>query len=278
METKIKLSKVKNFIREVSVYFISSNASNNSAALSYYTLFSFIPLIVIFISIIGFFLGDKAGTIEINNFLQDILGNNYAAQIQKIIEEKHLNYSNFLNYFLSFLLLIYSASGMFVQIHNSFNEIWNIKVKPKNTVFYYVTKHLGSILTLLGVFFVILISTLISSFLIKFSNNIHINVKTLYFIEHILSFFTLSISFSIMYKYLNDAIIHWKVIIIGGFFTSFLFIIGKIAISLYLGLNNYSSTFGSASAVILLMLWVYYISQIIFFGASFIKVLNDRLK
>jgi membrane protein len=80
-----------------------------------------------------------------------------------------------------------------------------------------------------------------------------------------------------MFKYLGDAIIHWKATILGGVFTALLFIFGKTAIGMYIGHSHISSTFGSASVLALLMLWVYYTSQIIFLGASFIKIISNRL-
>ena len=87
----------------------------------------------------------------------------------------------------------------------------------------------------------------------------------------------MSITFSLMFKFLSDTKIHWKAVLLGGLFTAFLFSFGKIGFSIYIGRSNISSTFGSASVLAILMLWVYYISQIIFLGASFVKIISTRL-
>ena len=166
---------------------------------------------------------------------------------------------------------------MFSQIHNSFNSIWNIKAKPKSSILKYLSKHLVSFLILIGLFFIILISTAVNSFLIKHTNSLHSDYEFSYIYEHLTSFAILCIAFAIMFKFLGDAKVHWKATILGGIFTAFLFIFGKIGIGMYIAHSHISSTFGSASVLALLMLWVYYTSQIIFLGASFVKVMINKL-
>lgn len=265
------------FIKEVFNHFFDSNTFQKGASLAYYAVFSLLPMIIIITSLLGIFFGKQAVSGEIYSQLKDLLGNDAAVQIQNIIKNQHTNHNNVFTTLFGFTTLAFSASGMFSQIHNSFNNIWNIKAKPKSSILRYVSKHLMSFLILIGLFTIILISTVVSSFLIKYANGLHSDYNFSYIYEHLISFIVLSIVFAIMFKFLGDVKVHWKATILGGIFTTFLFIFGKIGIGMYIGHSHISSTFGSASVLALLMLWVYYTSQIIFLGASFVKIISDKL-
>jgi len=268
---------MKKFIVEVFNHFFDSNTFQKGASLAYYAVFSLLPMIVIITSILGFLFGEQAVSGEIYTQLKDFLGNDASMQIQTIIKSQHTNHNSILTSIIGFVTLALSASGMFIQIHNSFNNIWNIRAKPKNNILKYLSKHLASFSILIVLFFIILISTAVNSFLVKHANNLHSDYTFSFLYEHLISFIVFGIVFSIMFKFLGDAKIHWKSTILGGLFTTLLFIFGKTGISMYIGHSHISSTFGSASVLALLMLWVYYTSQIIFLGASFVKVISNRL-
>ncbi len=265
------------FIKEIFSHFIESNTFQKGAALAYYAVFSLLPMIIIITSLLGLFFGKHAVSGEIYTQLKDVLGTDAAMQLQHIIKNQHTSYNSVFTAVIGFCTLVFSASGMFGQIHNAFNSVWNIKAKPKRSMLNYLSKHMVSFFILIASFFVILISTIISSFIIKYADNFHSDYVSLYVYNHFLSFVVMSIVFALMFRFLGDAVINWKVTIIGGMCTSLLFVFGKAAISMYIGHSHISSTFGSTSVLALLMLWVYYTSQIIFLGASFIYVLSDKL-
>lgn len=265
------------FTKNVFDHFFNSNTFQKGASLAYYAVFSLLPMIIIITSLLGLFFGKESVSGEIHTQLKDILGNEASLQIQTIIKNQHINHNSILTSIIGFFTLAFSASGMFSQIHNSFNSIWNIKTKPKRSILKYLFKHMMSFIILIVLFFVILVSTVINAFLIKHSDSLHANYKFSYIYEHLASFIALIIVFSIMYKYLGDTKIHWKATFFGGIFTAVLFIFGKIGIGMYIAHSNISSTFGSASVLALLMIWVYYTSQIIFLGASFVKVISNQL-
>lgn len=265
------------FFKNVFNYFFNSNTFQKGAALAYYTVFSLFPIIIVIISILGLIFGKQAISGEIFNQLKDILGNDASLQIQNIIKNQHINHNSIFTAIIGFVTLLLSASGMFSQIHNAFNSIWNIKEKPKNGILKYFTKHLFSFFILISLFFILIASTSLNSFLLKHSSHLQSNYLFSYAFEHIISFLITSIMFSIMFMSLGDAKIKLKPVVISGVFTSFLFLIGKFFISFYLSKSHVSTTFGAASILVLIMLWVYYTSQIIFLGASFLKVLSDEL-
>jgi membrane protein len=264
------------FFKEVFNHFLSSNSFQKGAALAYYAVFSLIPMIIIITSLFGLFFGKQAVSGEIYIQLKDTLGSDASIQLQNIIKNQHTNHNNIFTSIIGFSILTFSATGMFSQIHNSFNDIWNIKEKPKSSLIKYFSKHFISFLILIGLFLIILISTAINSFLVKNAESLKINYEFSLICEHLISFVLLIVVFAIIFKFLGDAIIHWRVTILGGLFTALLFIFGKIGIGMYLGNSHISSTFGSASVLALLMLWVYYTSQIIFIGASFIKIISKK--
>ena len=266
------------FFRDVFNHFINSNTFQKGAALAYYAVFSIFPIIIIVISILGIIFGKQAVTGEVFDQLKDVMGTEGASQIQNIIKQQHVNHNSILTTIIGFFTLIFSASGMFSQIHNAFNSIWNIKAKPKNNIIRYFTKHLFSFTLLIVLFFILIVSSSINAFLIKHSESLHSDYKLSYLYEHFSSFIIITTLFTIMFKFLGDAKTNWKPAIISGLFTAILFILGKIGIAIVISKSHLSTTFGSASVLALIMLWVYYTSQIIFLGATFLKVLSDKIK
>ena len=265
------------FFKEVFGYFFNSDTFQKGAALAYYAVFSILPIIIIITSLLGLFFGAQAVSGEIYAQLKDILGSDAALQLQNIVKNQHINHNNVLTTTIGFATLALSASGMVSQIHNAFNGIWEIKEKPKSGLLKYITKHLTSFVILVVLFFIILISTTLSSFLSKYAYNLHSDYKMTFIYEHITSLVVIALIIGIMYKYLGDAKVHWKAAIAGGIFTAILFVLGKSAIGMYIGHSHVSSTFGAASVLALLMLWVYYTSQIIFLGASFVKIISGKM-
>lgn len=264
------------FLKEVFNHFFNSNTFQKGASLAYYAVFSLLPMIMIISSILGIFFGKQAVSGEMYAQIKGALGAEASLQIQDFIKNQHTNHNSIATAIIGFATLALSASGMFSQIHNSFNSIWNIKAKPKSSILRYVTKHLASFAILILLFFIVLISTTVSSFLSKYASTIHHTYKSLFIYEHIASIVVLSIIFTIMFKFLGDAIVRTKVALLGGIFTSVLYSFGKIGIGMYISHSHITSTFGSASVLALIMLWVYYISQIIFLGASFVEILSIR--
>lgn len=265
------------FFKEVFHTFLSSNTFQKGASLAYYAVFSLLPIVIIITSLLGLFFGEQAVSGEIQHELKDALGNDAAKQLQAIIKNQQTQHNGFITTIIGFFTLALSASFMFSQIHNSFNNIWNIKAKPKSSILKYFSKHITSFLFLIASFSIILISTLVGSFFIKYAENFHSNYAFLYVYEHLLSFAVMGIVFALMFRLLGDAILNWKATLIGGAITALLFVFGKVGIGMVIAHIHVSSTFGSASVLALLMLWVYYTSQIMFLGASFVKVVSARL-
>ena len=264
-------------LKDVSIHFFKSNTFQKGAALAYFAVFSFIPMIVIIISLLGMFFGEDAISGEVYLKLKGFLGSEASLQVQKLIKVQHINHDSVLTTIVGFVVLFFTASRMFNQIHNSLNSIWDIKSKPKNGILYFVIKNVSSILLIIVLFFLIFISTSTTSFIHKFTEDIYYIKKISFVYEHLITYLSISIMYAIMYAFFADAKVYWKAALLGGLFTSVLFLIGKAVISIYISDTNFDSAFGSASVLALFMVWVFYIAQSIFLGASFVKVYSDYL-
>lgn len=266
------------FIKKLFTHFSNSNTFEKGAALAYYTVFSFLPMIVIVISLLGIFFGEAAVNGELFTQLQSVLGEDGAKQIEDILKQQQLHHNSFWTATLSFLMLALSATGMFNQIHASFNAIWEIKSKPRSSLLNYAQKHFVSFSILIIIGFLLLSSTAISSFFMKHAPAMINNGYNTFLLDHLVSFLAIALMFTLMYRFLGDAIVHWKVALTSGAFTAALFLAGKILISIYIAHSKLSSMFGAASVIALLMVWVYYTSQIIFLGASFAYIFGKKEK
>ncbi|HAA14211.1 MAG TPA: hypothetical protein DCE41_21960 [Cytophagales bacterium] len=265
------------FLKEVFGHFLKSNTFQKGAALAYYAVFSILPTFVIITSVLGIFFGEQAVSGELQSQLEDVLGQRAALEIQNFIKNQHKNYNNVLTSILGFVTLALSASGMLVQVHNAFNSIWNIKPRPGKGLLRLLTRHLTSLLLLIGLFFLLILSTLTHSLLIRYAGALQPDHQFLYLLEHGTSLVLLSIIIAFTFKFLGDAKIHWKALVWSGTVTAVLLTLGKTGIGYYLGSKHIDSTFGSASVLALLMLWVYYTSQILFLGASLVEVISQRI-
>ena len=265
------------FIIEVFTHFFKSDTFQKGASLAYYAVFSFIPTLILIISVFGLLYGEQAVNGDLYKQLQTNFGTEGANQIEQIIKNHHTNYNSWLTGILGFAGLLLNASVLIREIRYCLNSIWNVKKKEKSGIWDYINKHLSSIVLLIGLFVVIFASTIVSSFIAKHDQFFHIDFQFAYIYEHLVSFVVMSFLFSLMFKFLGDAKINWRATISGGIFTGILFIFGKTAISNYVAHSHVSSTFGNASLLALVMLWVYYTSQIIFLGASFITIISERM-
>ena len=265
------------FLKNTFAIFFRSNPFQNGAALAYYAVFSLLPMIIIITVVLGYFFGEKEVSDEIYAQFNGTLGTDASKQIQEIVSHRKVHQNSAWATSVGFLILGLSSSAMLRQLHHFFNRIWRIKVKRKREVQNYLIKQFISFTLLIGLVFFVLVSTSVSSYLLEYSDRLSSNYSFTYGYELVVSFVVLGTIFTLMFSILSDAIINWKPAVLGGVFTAFLFSIGKTIIGYTLTTMHIDSIFGSASVLAILMLWVFYTSQIIFFGAAFIDVVSERM-
>lgn len=277
MKTVNPFSIVWRLIKETTNEFIDDNGMKHSAALSYYTIFSLPPLLIIIISVAGYFFGADAVRGEIFGQINGLVGNDAALQIQEIIKNVKLSDSNSFITIFGVVILIIGASGVFVEIQDSINIIWGIKAKPKKGLIRFIKNRLLSFSMIGSVGFILMVGLIINSLMDILSKKLSINfphemVYLFYGINILIVYMIITILFTVIFKTLPDGKINLRDCIVGASFTAFLFMIGKFLIGIYLGSSAIASWYGATGSIILILVWVYYSAIILYFGAEFTKV------
>ncbi|MGD0709626.1 MAG: YihY/virulence factor BrkB family protein [Bacteroidales bacterium] len=273
-----KVTKKTSFLlTETFKEFINDNAMKLSAALSYYTIFSLPPLLIIIISLCGFFFGAEAVRGEIFGQINGLVGNDAALQIQETIKNVKLSTSNTFFTTIGVIVLLIGASGVFSEIQGSINYIWGINAKPKRGLIKFLINRLTSFSMIGSVGFLLLVGLIINSLMDVLNKRLAVYfpldaIYLFYAINILIVFLIITLLFTVIFKTLPDGKVVLRDCIVGASFTAFLFMIGKFAIGYYIGRFNFGSIYGAAGSIILILLWVYYSAIILYFGAEFTKV------
>jgi len=248
------------------------------AALSYYTGFSLIPIIIIVISVLGAVVGPQMAQQELVTQLQNFLGKKGADDLQGIIKVTYQPGNNTIATIIAIILLFIGATSVFSQIHTSLNLIWGVKGNLRQPILRFFLHRLFSFAMIICICFLLLVSFIVHFALSIFSAYLnkhipHTSVLILSTSEFFISYCFTALLFAMLYKYMSDAKPRWRSVWPGALFTAVLFMAGKYLLGIYITNFNLDTNYGSAGAVILLLTWVFYSSQIVFFGAEFIHAL-----
>ena len=276
-KTRIFASGAWNILKNTFLEFIDDNGTKLSASLSYYTIFSLPPLLIIIIYFCGIFFGADAVQGKVFFQINSVVGNVTALQIQDMIKNIKLYENNSAAIYIGIFVLFIGASGVFVEIQDSINFIWGLKAKPKKGFIKFVKNRLISFSMIGAMSFLLLVSLIISSLMDILSKSLaihfpNITINLFLILNHAIVFITISFMFLIIYKTLPDGKVATKDCLIGASFTAVLFMIGKLVIGAYLGSSAIGSAYGTAGSVIAILAWVYYSAMILYFGAEFTKV------
>lgn len=277
MKTKGILSKTWYLLKTTFNEFNDDNAIKLSASLSYYTIFALPPLMIIIITICGFFFGKDAVTGQLYGQINGLVGNDAAIQIQNAIKNVELSESNVFATVFGGIMLLIGASGVFAEIQSSINFIWGLRAKPNKGVKKFIQNRLMSFSMIASVGFLLLVSLLVNSVMDLLSDRLKLyfpesTVYLFYVLNILIVFLIITLLFAIIFKTLPDGNIKWKDALIGASSTSVLFMIGKFAIGFYLGSSTVATVYGAAGSIIIILLWVYYSAIILYFGAEYTKV------
>ncbi|MES2619766.1 MAG: YihY/virulence factor BrkB family protein [Bacteroidota bacterium] len=256
--------------------FIDDNAVQFGASLSFYTLFAAAPIIIIVISLAGIFYGTEAVQGKIYGQINGLVGVGAAIQVQEIIKNIETSEQGTIGALIGIIILLVAATGVFTEIQYSINFIWSIKAKPKRGWIKILKNRLLSFSLIIGLGFILLITLVISAFLDLLNERLlsHFpgdNVALLNLFNSAIIFAVTTCLFTTIFKVLPDARIKWRDSFVGACFTSSLFLVGKYLISFYLAHSIMTTNFGGAASMVIILLWVYYSSNILFFGAEFTK-------
>jgi len=260
------------------------NASRLSAALAYYTIFSLAPMLAIVIAITGLIWETEAVQTQILSQVRDLIGPEGADFVATLITNRGSPAEGIVALFIGIITLLFGALGVFNELHTSLNLIWNIKVEKTKGFLQSIKKLLIdrflSFAMILAIGFLLLVSLVVTAALsatqATISDAFPLSEFFLQIVNFAISVGVITLLFALMFKFLPDAEIAWHDAWIGAFITSLLFSLGKAAIGIYLGNSAVGSTFGAAGSLVLLLLWIYYSAQILFFGAEFTQVYASK--
>ncbi len=260
--------------------FIDDKGFKMAAALSYYAAFSLGPMLLIGISIAGFFFGEEAARGEITNQITYLVGEDSAEMIQTILKGASDKSAGIWTGIVSLVFLILGSVGVFLELQESLDIIWGVELKPGRGIWGFIKNRLVSFSMVVATGFLLMISLIINSliylFYNYFGNYFSPILSASLAINLITSFIVITLLFALIFKYLPDVIISWRYVWFGAIITSLLFAVGKYFIGLYLGNSSYSSTYGAAASIVILFIWIYYSGIILFFGAEFTQVYRNK--
>ncbi|MCK6593020.1 MAG: YihY/virulence factor BrkB family protein, partial [Polyangiaceae bacterium] len=259
---------------------IDDNVPRLGAALAYYTLFSRAPMLVVAIAIAGFVFGEEAARGEIFVQLQTLIGAEGAKLVESLLQSVSKPSHGLLATVLGVFTFILGATTAFVELQSALNTVWEVQPKPGRGVKGLLRDRILSFGMLLGIGFLLLVSLAVSAALSAFSTFMGNRVPGFYYFAQLMNF-VLSIGvqtvlFAMMYKFLPDVKLAWRDVWVGAFSTSVLFTLGKFLLGFYIGSSSVTSGYGAAGSVAVLLLWVYYSTQILLLGAEFTQIYAER--
>jgi membrane protein len=270
-----------NIFKETLRQWLDDKAPQLGAALAYYTVFSLAPLILVLLAILGLiFRHDPAGAWQkVTEQLSYFLDRSAIDVIQSIAQKASQTNKSIWATIIGVALALFGASGVFGQLQDSLNTIWGVKAKPGAGIWGFVRNRFLSFAMVGGICFLLLVSMTIESLLEGFSHYVQTllpgGIVIAVAVYLLFDFAIVVLVLAVIFKILPDAKIRWRDVWIGAVITALLFALGKWALGLYLGSGSAASAYGAASSLITLLLWVYYSSQILLFGAEFTQVYAD---
>jgi membrane protein len=274
---KIKLKETGQLFKTAFKELWSKDPFKESAVISYYAIFSLPGLLVVIITVAGYFFGRDAVSGQVESQITGTMGAETAEQIKDMIAKASETKKSVLATIIGVITILLGATGVFAQFQKTLNIIWEVKADEKKSGIWSLIKvRLFSFGLIISIAFILIVSLVVSTMLSAFGNWISGDASgamqaVLQLINFIVSVIVLAFLFALMFKFFPDAKIKWKHVWIGSVFTALLFELGKFALGLYFGKAHPGSGYGAAGSVILILLWVSYSSIIVFYGAEFTR-------
>ena len=264
-------------LKSIVMKWLDDEPFQSAAALSYYTLFSLAPLLIISIALAGFVFGHEAAQSQIVATIQGLIGHESAEAVQAMIQNASSRpKTGIISSMLGGIILLFGAGGVVGQLQTSLNAIWRVDTKSDTGLRDFIRKRFISFAMVLGIGFLLLVSLTVSAFisgLTQFMGSWFGGAALIAnLLDILISFCFITLLFAMIYKFLPDVAIQWQDVWTGAALTSMLFTIGKFFIGLYLGSSGVTSIYGAAGSLITVLLWVYYSSLIFLFGAEFVRL------
>ena len=257
--------------KEAASEFFNADAMSLAAALALYTVIALAPLVTVMLTIAGFVLGDRAAE-EFVRQAEGLIGSAGAEAIRGIVDNADKPAAGALQAIVGFVILLTSASAVFAQLQSSLNRIWNVVQKPGLGIVHMIKTRLFSMAVVASLGFLLMVSLGVSTVVAALGNYFQTLAPELEFLLHAVNFLiavgVTTVLFGAMFKYIPDVQVRWSDVWVGALVTGVLFNIGQIALGLYLGNSSTAAAYGAAGSFVVLILWLYYSTLILFYGAE----------
>jgi membrane protein len=265
-------------LRETASRFSGHKASLLGAALAYYAVFSLGPLMVIAIAIAGFAFGDEAARGEVSAQLKNLLGDTGAQAVEAMLAGADRHHNGLFAATIGVGTLLFAAIWIVVALKEALNTIWDVVALPSAGIWSIAKSYLASVVGVMVLGFLLLVSLLVTTVLTAAAAYIapFVSVALLHAMSFLLSFAVVSLLFAMMFKWLPDTDVAWGDVWLGAIVTAVLFEAGKFLIGLYIAKQGLESTYGAASSIVVVLIWVYYNAQIVLAGAEFTRVYAEH--
>ena len=267
-----KLKGLGELFRDALVEWDRDNVPRLGAALAYYSLFALAPLLVVVISVAGLAFGEEAARSQVVRQIDGLLGKEGAEAVQAMIIAAREPERSIPATIVGLIVLIIGATSAFSALQGALDEVWNVKAPKVGAIRGFIRVRLLSFGMVLGIGFLLLVSLVFSAVLGVLGDLMHARLpggELLWqIIDFVVSFGFITLLFAMIYKVLPNVDLTWRDVWIGALITSFLFTLGKVLIGLYLGHSSIGSTYGAAGSIVIILIWVYYSSQVVLFGAE----------
>ncbi len=278
---KGKLRKIREVFKITIKKWWGRDPFRESAVIAYNAIFSLPGLLVVVVTVAGYFFGAEAVSGKLHQQISEAMGPDTAYQIKEMLAAANKSKDSWWATAIGVLVIIIGATGVFVQLQKSLNNIWEVKASEKKSgMLTLLRTRLFSFGLILSIAFLLLVSLVVSSVLAALGDWISgFGAESLLILFKIINFIIsvgiITLLFALMFKILPDAKIQWNFVWVGAFCTALLFTLGKSALGLYFGKADPGSGYGAAGSIILILLWTSYSSMIVFFGAEFTKVYTE---
>jgi membrane protein len=275
-ETKLSFKGIFAVLKSAFDGFTDHKITKLSGSLAYYTVFSMGPLLVVIISLCSIFYEKEAAQGKVFEQLKGFLGNDTALQLQSLISSAAIGDKGTIAFIIGLVTLLVGATSIFADIQDSINTIWGIKPKPKRGWLKMLQNRFLSFSVIVSLGFLLVVSLAVTAVLDGFNARLQakfndVSVIVFYILNLVITFGVITTIFGVIFKVLPDANIKWRDVASGAAVTGILFIIGKFGISFYISKTDAGGTYGAAGSLVILLLWTYYSSIILYFGAEFTK-------
>jgi membrane protein len=276
---KMGLGRIWRLFKAALAGWWNDNVPRLGASLAYYTLFAIAPILVVAIAIAGLVFGGDAVRAEVVGQVDELVGPVGAQGVNVLLEGADREEAGILATVLGSITFVLTSTGAFLELQAALNNIWRVKPNPAVSVKSFLFDRLISFGLVIAVGFLLLVSLLVSAALAAAGRYVRGSLPDWIGVANVgsvvLSFVVITLLFALVYKVLPDVKLRWRDVWVGGAVTALLFTVGKFAIGLYLGHSSTSSTYGAAGSIVVLLVWVYYASQVVLLGAEFTRVFTE---